>query len=68
MEMIINYINKLYAYLIEKKEYKEEYFNSDLRISHTVCIKGIKFKNKCDECGSLSGRCLTINNNKNESK
>lgn len=58
MEKLINYIEKIYAFFTESKSEDKTYRDENLLISHTVCNKGIKFKYKCDKCGSLSGRCI----------
>jgi hypothetical protein len=64
MDDLINFIEKIYAIMGEKKNDRQEERDANLLISHTVCAKGNKFKYQCDKCGSLSGQCMSINNNK----
>ena len=61
-EIIANFLIKING-LIYKKTYIEPKIIEIHKISHTVCINGNKFTDKCDICESTNGRCLITKNN-----
>lgn len=60
-EIIANFLIKINGFF-----YKQTFIEPKIieihKISHTICVNGNKFTDKCDICESTNGRCLTIKN------
>ncbi len=60
-EIITNFLVKINK-MVSKQTIIEPKVIEIHRISHTVCISGNTFTDKCHICGSTNGRCLEIKN------
>lgn len=64
-EIIANFLIKING-LIYKQTFIEPKIIEIHKISHTICVNGNKFTDKCDICNSTNGRCLNIENKENK--